>query len=92
MTKDELSTISTIVEQLQEINSTVSELSDIYLSQAGQLQVAYWKLDKIVKDNSSGEQEHANTNRGASRWAGCYNYRRNSSPALRMAGVGEEHD
>ena len=55
MTKDELSTISTIVEQLQEINSTVSELSDMYLSQAGQLQVAYWKLDKIVKDNSSGE-------------------------------------
>jgi|TARA_R110001606_G_scaffold271098_1_gene419661 hypothetical protein len=55
MTKDELSTISTIVEQLQDINSTVSELSDMYLSQAGQLQVAYWKLDKIVKDNSSGE-------------------------------------
>jgi hypothetical protein len=41
MTKDELSTISTIVEQLQ--------------AQSGLLAVAYWKLDKIVRDNSSGE-------------------------------------
>jgi hypothetical protein len=56
MTKEELDTLDKIIVQLQGINGCISEMNDLYLSQAGELQVMTWKLQEIVKNNSTGEE------------------------------------
>ena len=56
MTKEELDTLNKIIVQLQGINGCIAEVNDLYLSQAGELQVMTWKLQEIVKNNSTGEE------------------------------------